>query len=651
LAGFSPLITLQTVLHCIRGLDLNPLAVISARANYILAVADLIFSLGNDVEIPVYLADSINIPVEKSNGLLEYILDTEVGDIKFTIPISLVREQALGKILLKCEDFINQGRSSKQFWASLTIDNSISRLLDEVAEESLLNFYEAIQALNSRKPPWDSIWCRIVKNNFSPRGFENVDYIVGNPPWVRWSRLPETYRKRVKRFCDYYGLVSGRSYTGGIESDISTVLTFSVVDNWLKPGGRIGFLITSTVFKSSSATGFRIGRLPHTGGIRIDRIEELSSIQPFPDASNKTSIYIATKVVGIAEVEFSQVPCRIWSPRNSVRISPSLSLVDVKEKVAFDDGEACPAGKFGSPLFMGKKADYDEAAPLRGRSEEYLSQSHRGTVTDLARVYWVKVEKYSSETNRALIRTLTQEELSIARMVETTEGAWIEADVLFPLIRGRDVGRYCTKSAGWYQIIPNRHYAKFETEEEFAETYPAAFSYLMNHADLLRERSTYKRYQKKMRLPIYSIYCVGDYSFSPYKVVWLEQQDPKTFRSAVVSEEINSLIPNRLIVPDHKLYFAVVDSLEEAHYLCAFLNSHPVRTWLGGFLLGSQIGTSIFEYMRIPKYDSQDDDHQQLVRLSEISHQGRGGTRNTAFLSKELEQELQILVRKISQKA
>ena len=57
-----------------------------------------------------------------------------------------------------------------------------------------------------------------------------------------------------------------------------------------------------------------------------------------------------------------------------------------------------------------------------------------------------------------LIRTLTEEELPHARTVDKVEGAWIEADLLFPLIRGRDLGRYCTQHKGWYQIIPNHHY-------------------------------------------------------------------------------------------------------------------------------------------------------------------------------------------------
>jgi hypothetical protein len=645
-AGLSPLRTLEMVLYCVRGLDLNPLAVISARANYILSVADLVFALGQDVEIPVYLADSINVPVEKPGGTLEYMLDTEVGDIRLEIPLQLVRAQVLGRILLRCEDDIKHNRSPEQFVAGLKSEQRLDGFLDASAERYLGNFYTAIQGLHNRRPPWDTIWCRIVKNNFSPKGFKDVDYIVGNPPWVRWSRLPETYRKRVKRFCDHYGLVSGRSYTGGIESDISTVLTFSAIDHWLRFGGRIGFLITSTVFKSDSARGFRLGSLPDASGVRIERIEDLKAIQPFPDASNETAIYIATKVTSATDAEFSEIPCRVWNPKKSTRINPSLSLPEVLEQVSFADGEACPVADFGSPLFIGKKADYDEVAVLRGTSA-YLLQAHRGTISDLARVFWVKAEKYSPETNRVLIRTLREDELPRARKVEPVEGVWIEADVLFPLLRGREIGRYCTKSAGWYQIIPNRHYAKFETEEEFAEKYPATYSYLLNYADLLPERSTYRRYQRG--LPIYSIYCVGDYSFQPYKVVWPEQQTPDFFRAAVVTEAGNSIVPNKVVVPDHKVYSATVDSLDEAHYLCAFLNSHPVRTWLGGFLIGKQIGTAVFEYMHVPRYNAQEPAHQQLIEISMVAHRERQETKSKNLLPEKLERELERLVRKIAE--
>ncbi|WP_089728734.1 hypothetical protein [Candidatus Thiosymbion oneisti] len=257
----------------------------------------------------------------------------------------------------------------------------------------------------------------------------------------------------------------------------------------------------------------------------------------------------------------------------------------------------------------------------------------------------MKVLRYSSETKRALIRTLTEEELPRARTIDPVAGAWIEADLLFPLIRGRDLGRYCSSTDGWYQIIPNKHYEKVESEEDFADKYPLAYSYFKNYESILRNRSSYKRYQR--HLPFYVVYCVGDYSFSTYKVVWMEQQAPGSFRASVVSEDESSIVPNRLIIPDHKLYFTSFDTATEAYYLCGFLNSLPVRTWLGGFLLDKQIGTTIFEHINVPQFDPGKDASKRIAVISETAHADRDGTKNKRLLEHKTEAQLTEYVRKV----
>ena len=212
LEELSVLETLKTILTNIKGLDLNPLAVISARTNYILSVYDLIFDLGYDVELPAYLADSINVPVEKEDKdgskYLECYLDTEVEGFVLEIPWDLVHAQVVGHVLLACEDAILQEQPFNKFLRTLQRNQEVAPHLSETVVGRLHRFYDVIETLESCD--WDKIWCRIIKNNFSPRGFAPFDLIIGNPPWVRWSRLPETYRNRVKNFCNYDGLVSGR---------------------------------------------------------------------------------------------------------------------------------------------------------------------------------------------------------------------------------------------------------------------------------------------------------------------------------------------------------------------------------------------------------------------------------------------------------
>ena len=298
-------------------------------------------------------------------------------------------------------------------------------------------------------------------------------------------------------------------------------------------------------FQNRLRRGFRLSNLPGDYGLRIKQIEDLTRLQPFPDAANQTSLYIAQKVRPAKRALFTRTLCRVWNPkRGKARIPPTTPLAEVYKWCEIADGAACPVREWGTPLFTGDFAQFSASSFLRG-SSPYLAQSHRGTISDCARVHWVKVLKYSDATNRALIRTLTEEELPMARVIEPIDGAWIEADLLYPLVRGRDLGRYAVETERWYQIIPNNHYQNVDNEEDFADKYPLTYSYLKNYESILKNRSSYKRYQT--HLPFYVIYCVGNHSFSPYKVAWMEQQDPTTFRAAVVSRQSNSVLPISLL--------------------------------------------------------------------------------------------------------
>jgi len=57
----SPAEILDFILNNIVGIDINPLTVIIARANYLIALGQLL-KLGKRIVIPVYISDSIKLP-------------------------------------------------------------------------------------------------------------------------------------------------------------------------------------------------------------------------------------------------------------------------------------------------------------------------------------------------------------------------------------------------------------------------------------------------------------------------------------------------------------------------------------------------------------------------------------------------------------
>jgi type I restriction-modification system DNA methylase subunit len=61
--GYREDVLAQKIVSNIIGFDLNPLAVMAARTNYLLAIGDLFPYMGS-VELPVYLCDSVMTPAE-----------------------------------------------------------------------------------------------------------------------------------------------------------------------------------------------------------------------------------------------------------------------------------------------------------------------------------------------------------------------------------------------------------------------------------------------------------------------------------------------------------------------------------------------------------------------------------------------------------
>ena len=90
-------ILVNYVLKNVVGFDLNPLAVLTARTNYLLAIADLLAYATGSIEIPVYLADSIMVVRRTTLVGNVYVLRTSAGE--FEMPVSIVEKGLLHSIL------------------------------------------------------------------------------------------------------------------------------------------------------------------------------------------------------------------------------------------------------------------------------------------------------------------------------------------------------------------------------------------------------------------------------------------------------------------------------------------------------------------------------------------------------------------------
>ena len=106
--GRQKAISANDALKGIYGIDLNPLAVLAAKASIVVVLATRL-QPDKPITLPVYLADAINSADPTDDGFFVHILQTELGNKKFEIPAAMVRSKYLYPIFEKLRHLINSG--------------------------------------------------------------------------------------------------------------------------------------------------------------------------------------------------------------------------------------------------------------------------------------------------------------------------------------------------------------------------------------------------------------------------------------------------------------------------------------------------------------------------------------------------------------
>jgi len=136
---------------------------------------------------------------------------------------------------------------------------------------------------------------------------------------------------------------------------------------------------------------------------------------------------------------------------------------------------------------------------------------------------------------------------------------------------------------------------------------------------VLVDRAAYRRYQHNA--PFWSMYDVGPYTVAPLKVVWRRMD--RQVRAAVVGQVEDPLLGPRPVVPQETCVLIAAGSLDEAHYLCALLNSSAA-----GFLVrahsvrgGKGFGTpSMLDFLKLRRFEPDNPCHAELAADSREAH-------------------------------
>jgi|Deesub1362A_J573_1020465.scaffolds.fasta_scaffold01453_4 SAM-dependent methyltransferase len=611
-------IALEYILSNVVGFDLNPLAVISARTNYLLALGDLLQHRKGEINIPIYICDSIMTPEEGKDlfgkGIVKF--NTVVGS--FSIPKSLIQAQYIDILSTFLEDSVKLSYTKEQFIEKLCQRLPLIQGQDDRDIEVVYELYEKLLILE--RQGINGIWARIIKNAFAPLFVGEFDYIVGNPPWVNWESLPEQYRLETKPLWISYGLFPHGgmdTILGKGKKDISMIMTYVAIDKYLKRNGRLGFLITQSIFKTAGAgQGFRRFQLGNNEPIKVLCVDDMVELKPFEGVGNRTSIVILRKG---RKTEYP-VLYNYWVKKvKGVGIKDDLKLEDITKIATYKQFYAEPVDEKDStsPWITGRPTAIKAVKKVLGKSD-YVA--HEGVNSGGANaVYWVEIVNKRPD-GLVIISNLTK---GAKRKVESIN-AVIEPDLLHPLLRGRDVKRWNAEPSAYIIMTQDPIKRRGIDENEMKTKYPKTYMYFKRFEEILRKRAAFKRYFTRKNRggrifetgPFYSMFDVGDYTFAPYKVVWTRIAN---IEAAVVAQK-----DGKPIIPQETISLVAFDNEDEVHYLCAMVNSSSFKyaaisySQAGGKSMGSP---HVLTNIRIPRFDPKNKLHIHLSELSKKAHQ------------------------------
>ena len=454
---------------------------------------------------------------------------------------------------------------------------------------------------------WNGIWCSILADRFAAGAMPPADFVCGNPPWVKWSHLPPDYAAFIKSRCLQLGIFSDDKWVGGIESDISTVVTYVAAERWLKHGGTLAFLITGTVFANESSQGFRRFEIPRLKlGLAITRVEDFGEIAPFEGVSNHATLL----VFRTGSPTHYPVVYRWWSPAG-LPGHPKRNYTSAEEFVLearkFDDLAAPVPGTDAGPWLKGTRSQHDVWQHLfAAGTHDYVAR--KGITTDANGIFFVRALK--SDKKSGLCEIQNDPTLGKREDIATIKAS-VEVDHLFPLLRGRGVSAFKAVTDSEYCVlVPQRG---MHGNPALPTEFRATFRYLDRFQRVLKQRSSFRRFQKKQAW--WSLWSTGAYSFARHKVAWREMPGGR-FAAAVVGPVRHPQLGTKLVILDHKLYFVPCQSLKEAAFLTALLNAPVVSEAISAYAAQLSLGVSVVEYLALANFKANDPTHRALVSLS-----------------------------------
>lgn len=586
----------------ILGMDIHPVAVTLARVTYLLAIGRerLASDDRGPISIPVYLGDSLQ--WEQRRDLLstegQITISTSGDDLlgsgggtlfadDLVFPRSVLGDagdfdRLVGLMAEKAQD--DSARGSREVIAPI-----LRRLgVLDADHEQLTQTFDVMRRLH--RTGRDHIWGYYVRNLIRPiwlsEAQHRVDVLIGNPPWLRYSKMTSAMQQRYKLLAGERGLLAGALGASG--RDLSTLFVTRSVELYLKDSGRFSFVMPHGTLTRRPHSGFRSGRWSSkaTGPLAVafDEAWDLSKVNTgFP--------MVSCVIHGQRSVQARGIPVQVlaWSGRLPVSdvawdtASPRLTTTPVK--LGVHDADVLPPAsvykrRFRQGAVLAPRAllfaSLQEAGPLGAGSGMAHVVSRR---TRNEKPPWKTVASLSASVEKAFVRPVHLGETLLPFRMRSPLRAVLPITAS-GILSTESIEDHAGLSSWW-----NEAERTWERHKSSADS-----SALLDRIDYHGQ---------------------------------LSAQIPAARHRVAYTASGNTLAAARIEDPDaiieHKLYWAAASGIGEARYLVAILNSSLVLERVKPLQALGLFGPRDFDKnvfaVPIPSFDGHNPYHQELVQL------------------------------------
>lgn len=409
-----------------------------------------------------------------------------------------------------------------------------------------------------------------------------VDHLVGNPPWITWSALPERTRAAWRRtHVDRLNLQAyhGReSLLGYGNDDVSVPFVWTCLDRYLAPDGDAAVVLKRNLITGPAGRLFRRGRVGDRP-VSVETVHDFGSLHPFGDEVNADAAVYGLRAD--AATTFP-VECVSWKRAN---------------------------GTHG-----GRRPKFDSAAAIRAS----LCRGQTGLTPvqpDDPASPWIAgdVESRALGDPDHRIRHGVKDDAKAVFSLDREQLADLEPDHVYPYLRSRHVVKYGLFGHD-LQLVPLPK-VDADNEAELRRETPRTFEHLAEHRETLEGRSS-SWFDSG---PFYNLFGLGEYTWADYKVVWCRLGFKPHF--AVISTVDDPDLGEKRVVPGDHCMFVATDDAHEAHFLCALLNSAVYQRSIEGLASEGKSGIpkALVERLHLPAY-RETERHRRLAELSMEAH-------------------------------